>query len=164
MAKAGFYFQPYPSNPDNVICFLCNKALDGWEEDDRPLEEHLKHAPECGWAITAAVEAELGDYVREDPRDALMSEARKATFAGRWPHESRKGWTCKTKQVRWSVYILRYKRCADAFKSLSRLVGNTRQHWSQTTMPRAHIATWGLTAGRRVTNLGMRPRRSRQRV
>ncbi|KAG8167291.1 hypothetical protein KVR01_002980 [Diaporthe batatas] len=99
MAKAGFYFQPYPSNPDNVICFLCNKALDGWEEDDRPLEEHLKHAPECGWAITAAVEAELGEYVREDPRDALMSEARKATFAGRWPHESSKGWTCKTKQL-----------------------------------------------------------------
>ncbi|POS77032.1 hypothetical protein DHEL01_v204569 [Diaporthe helianthi] len=99
MAKAGFYFQPYPSNPDNVICFLCHKALDGWEEDDRPLEEHLKHAPECGWAITAAVEAELGEYVREDPRDALMSEARNATFAGRWPHERKKGWSCKTKQL-----------------------------------------------------------------
>ncbi|KAK7742986.1 hypothetical protein SLS63_000554 [Diaporthe eres] len=98
MAKAGFFFQPLPSNPDNVVCFLCNKALDGWEEDDRPLEEHLKHSPECGWAITAAVEAELGDYALEDPRDALMSEARKATFAGRWPHENRKGWSCKTKQ------------------------------------------------------------------
>ncbi|KAI3393050.1 hypothetical protein diail_4789 [Diaporthe ilicicola] len=99
MAKAGFFFQPLPSNPDNVVCFLCNKALDGWEEDDSPLEEHLKHSPECGWAITAAIEAELGEYAREDPRDVLMTEARKATFAGRWPHENRKGWSCKTKQL-----------------------------------------------------------------
>lgn len=99
MAKAGFIFQPLPSNPDNVSCFLCNKALDGWEQDDNPLDEHLKHSPECGWAITAAVEAELGGYAVEDPRDALMVEARKATFAGRWPHEGKKGWSCKTKQV-----------------------------------------------------------------
>ncbi|ROW04520.1 hypothetical protein VMCG_05029 [Cytospora schulzeri] len=98
MAKAGFIFQPLPSNPDNVSCFLCNKALDGWEEDDNPLEEHLRHSPECGWAITAAVEAELGGYPREDPRDALMSGARMATFADRWPNENRKGWSCKTKE------------------------------------------------------------------
>lgn len=164
MAKAGFYFQPYPSNPDNVICFLCSKALDGWEEDDRPLEEHLKHAPECGWAITAAVEAELGDYVREDPRDALMSEARKATFAGRWPHESRKGWTCKTKQVRRDICILHYRNMLTRFNSLLRLAGNTRQHWNQMTMPLAHIATWGLTDGRRVINLGMKLSHLLQRV
>ncbi|KAJ4417488.1 hypothetical protein N0V82_006152 [Gnomoniopsis sp. IMI 355080] len=100
MAKAGFVFTPLPSNPDNVTCFLCTKALDGWEQDDRPLEEHLKHSPECGWAITAAVEAELGNYAAEDPRDALMVEARKATFADMWPHESRKGWSSvKTKAL-----------------------------------------------------------------
>lgn len=99
MAKAGFVFQPLPTNPDNVACFLCNKALDGWEQDDSPLEEHLKHSPECGWAITAAVEAELGGYAAEDPRDALMVEARRATFADVWPHENKKGWTCKTKQL-----------------------------------------------------------------
>lgn len=99
MAKAGFIFQPIPSNPDNVTCFLCNKALDGWEEDDNPLEEHLKHSPECGWAITAAIGAEIGEYAREDPRDELMLEARKATFASRWPHENKKGWNCKKTQV-----------------------------------------------------------------
>lgn len=99
MARAGFIFQPLPSNPDNVSCFLCNKALDGWEENDNPLEEHLRHSPECGWAITAAVEAELGEYAREDPRDPLMREARTATFADRWPHENRKGWSCKTKPL-----------------------------------------------------------------
>lgn len=157
MAKAGFIFQPLPSNPDNVACFLCNKALDGWEEDDRPLEEHLKHSPECGWAITAAVDAELGDYAREDPRDALMSEARKATFAGRWPHENRKGWTCKTKQVRRDSYILCHRKYADALGSLLRLAGNTRRPWSQTTMLLARIATWGLMDGRRAISLGKNP-------
>lgn len=140
MANAGFFFQPLPSNPDNVVCFLCNKALDGWEEDDRPLEEHLKHAPECGWAITAAVEAELGNYTREDPRDALMSEARKATFAGRWPHENRKGWSCKTKQVRRGSHTLHRRENADALNSLLRLAGNTHPHWNQTTMLLARIA------------------------
>ncbi|KAJ9150729.1 Protein bir1 [Pleurostoma richardsiae] len=99
LAKAGFYYYPTPSNPDNVACFLCQKSMDGWEEDDDPLAEHLKHSPECGWAIAAAVEAEYGGYAREDPRDPLMLEARKATFAGRWPYEGKKGWKCKTKQL-----------------------------------------------------------------
>lgn len=109
MARAGFIFQPLPSNPDNVSCFLCSKALDGWEEDDSPLEEHLKHSPECGWAITAAVEVELGEYAREDPRDALMLDARTATFADRWPHEGKKGWGCKTKQVSRGDHTIRRK-------------------------------------------------------
>ena len=29
-----------------------------------------------------------------------MLDARKATFAGKWPYESKKGFKCKTKQVR----------------------------------------------------------------
>lgn len=81
-------------------CFLCHKDLDGWEEDDDPLMEHLKHSSGCGWAICAAIEAELGDTATEDPRQSHLLEARKATFAGLWPYESKKGWKCKTKQVR----------------------------------------------------------------
>lgn len=99
LAHAGFFFNPSPTNPDNVTCFLCHKGLDGWEAGDDPLLEHLKHAPECGWAIVAAIEAELGDHAREDPNHPYMKEARKATFAGRWPHDSKKGWKCKTKQL-----------------------------------------------------------------
>ncbi|KAB5545891.1 hypothetical protein GE09DRAFT_222437 [Coniochaeta sp. 2T2.1] len=99
-AKAGFVFQPTPSNPDNVVCFLCDKHLDGWEEDDSPLVEHLKHVPDCGWAIVAAVEAELGEYAKVHPLDPRMVEARKATFGtGRWPYDGKKGWKCKTKQL-----------------------------------------------------------------
>jgi len=28
-----------------------------------------------------------------------MIEARKATFADKWPHDGKKGWKCKVKQV-----------------------------------------------------------------
>lgn len=90
---------PSPKDPDNAVCFLCKKSLADWEPNDNPLEEHLKHNPECGWAITAAVEANLGEYAEEDPRDPVLMEARKATFANRWPHEGKEGWNCKTNQV-----------------------------------------------------------------
>ncbi|KAH6634843.1 hypothetical protein B0J18DRAFT_487007 [Chaetomium sp. MPI-SDFR-AT-0129] len=99
LAKAGFFFQPHPKSPDNVVCFLCQKSLDGWEETDNPLEEHLKHSPTCGWAITAAIEAGYGNYGKVPPLDPAMIEARKATFGGRWPYESKKGFKCKTKKL-----------------------------------------------------------------
>lgn len=99
LARAGLFFNPSPENPDNVTCFLCHKGLDGWEANDNPLEEHLTHSPDCGWAIVAAIEAEVGNYALEDPNQASMKAARKATFAGRWPHDSQKGWKCKTKQA-----------------------------------------------------------------
>ncbi|KAL5608161.1 hypothetical protein FOBRF1_008658 [Fusarium oxysporum] len=99
LARAGLFFNPTPENPDNATCFLCHKGLDGWEANDDPLLEHLKHAPECGWAVVAAIEAEVGDYAQQDPDQPYMKDARKATFAGRWPHDSKKGWKCKTKQL-----------------------------------------------------------------
>ncbi|KFA48686.1 hypothetical protein S40293_08516 [Stachybotrys chartarum IBT 40293] len=99
LARAGFFFNPTPESPDNVVCFLCRKGMDGWEAGDDPLVEHLKHSPACGWAVQAAVEAEYDDYVALDPSDPDIIEARKATFAGRWPHDGKKGWKCKTKQL-----------------------------------------------------------------
>ena len=99
LAKAGFYFDPYPENPDNCVCFLCGKGIEGWEADDDPLLEHLQHASDCGWAIVTAIEMEVDDYAKQDPSSSLMVDARKATFGGRWPHENKKGWKCKTKQV-----------------------------------------------------------------
>jgi hypothetical protein len=99
LAKAGFFYYPTQGNPDNVACFLCHKALDGWEEDDDPLAEHLKHSSECGWAIVATIEKQDGDLSQEYPTSVRMIEARKATFSDKWPHETKKGWKCKTKQV-----------------------------------------------------------------
>ncbi|RDA95065.1 hypothetical protein CP533_2114 [Ophiocordyceps camponoti-saundersi (nom. inval.)] len=99
LAKAGFFFDPTPASPDNVVCFLCAKPLDGWEAGDDPLLEHLKHAPDCGWATVAAIEADVGDYGTQDPISSHMIEARQATFGDWWPHDSKKGWKCKTKQL-----------------------------------------------------------------
>ncbi|RGP80848.1 hypothetical protein FLONG3_996 [Fusarium longipes] len=99
LARAGLFFNPTPQNPDNAQCFLCHKGLDGWEANDDPLVEHLTHAPECGWAVVAAIESNVGDYAQQAPDQPYMKEARKATFAGRWPHDSKKGWKCKTKQL-----------------------------------------------------------------
>ncbi|XP_023013794.1 baculoviral IAP repeat containing deterin [Leptinotarsa decemlineata] len=50
MAEAGFIFTGNKQEPDAVKCFLCNKALDGWESTDDPWKEHLKHAPNCKFA------------------------------------------------------------------------------------------------------------------
>lgn len=100
LAHAGFFFSPTPDNTDNVVCFLCKKNMDGWEDGDNPLHEHLKHSSQCGWAIVAAIETDMDGYAGEDPGHPDMVAARKATFAGRWPHDSKRGWKCKTKQVR----------------------------------------------------------------
>ncbi|KAI0011326.1 hypothetical protein F4779DRAFT_574375 [Xylariaceae sp. FL0662B] len=98
-ARAGFYFDPSPERPDNTVCFLCLKQVGGWEADDNPFEEHLRLSPHCGWAIVAAIEVGLGDYALDDPAGSEMIEARKATFGGQWPHEGKRGWKCKTKQL-----------------------------------------------------------------
>ncbi|TVY39757.1 Protein bir1 [Lachnellula subtilissima] len=99
LAKAGFFYYPLQNSLDNVACFLCHKSLDGWEKHDDPLVEHFKHSPECGWAVVAMIERQDGVLSEESPASRRMIEARKATFADKWPHESKKGWKCKTKQM-----------------------------------------------------------------
>ena len=97
---------PSSSSPDNVECFLCHKALDGWEEDDDPIAEHLTHSPDCGWAIVTSLEKRRDDPARKkDPLSDEMKEARRATFAGIWPHDGKKGWACKTEKVRVSSNV-----------------------------------------------------------
>ncbi|XP_050737109.1 baculoviral IAP repeat-containing protein 5-like [Eriocheir sinensis] len=51
MAAAGFYFIGSKKFPDSVKCFVCQKELDGWEEEDDPWEEHKSHAPYCQFII-----------------------------------------------------------------------------------------------------------------
>ncbi|MCJ1432304.1 hypothetical protein MMC27_001660 [Xylographa pallens] len=76
-------------------------SLDGWEEEDDPVKEHLNYSPECGWAINIAIEQEVEEGIREDedPMSAKMLEARKSTFGDRWPHKNKRGWTCKVQKV-----------------------------------------------------------------
>ncbi|EXJ57528.1 hypothetical protein A1O7_07876 [Cladophialophora yegresii CBS 114405] len=101
VARAGFYYKPSKSSNDNTICYLCASQLGGWEADDDPVEEHLKHSPGCGWAIlmNASQEAKQNPDTIEDPTGQLLTDARRATFAIGWPHESKRAWKCKTERM-----------------------------------------------------------------
>ena len=101
LARAGFFYRPTSSSPDNTTCYLCQSNLDGWEEDDSPIEEHLKHARDCGWAVSVCIEQAIedGNHTLEDPMSENMRDARYMTFGSNWPHENKRGWTCKTQKV-----------------------------------------------------------------
>ncbi|XP_011862878.1 PREDICTED: baculoviral IAP repeat-containing protein 5 [Vollenhovia emeryi] len=47
MAEAGFYVVGGKDEPDLVECFICSKQLNGWEPDDDPWDEHVKHNSDC---------------------------------------------------------------------------------------------------------------------
>lgn len=72
--------------------------MDGWEEDDNPVIEHLKHSPDCGWAINMGIEQQVNDKLK-DPSSEEMLDARRMTFGVNWPHEHKRGWVCKTQKV-----------------------------------------------------------------
>jgi len=51
LAEAGFYFDPTWDDRDNVVCFMCNKELSDWAEDDDPFGIHWeKCRATCVWA------------------------------------------------------------------------------------------------------------------
>lgn len=82
------------------MCFLCERALDGWEEDDNPIAEHLKHSPDCGWAIMMDIQQHSSNPAEiEDPTSPAIAEARRATFGSSWPHDGKSGWLCQSDKV-----------------------------------------------------------------
>lgn len=88
-ANAGFYFAPDAEHVDNVTCYLCHKSLDGWETDDDPIAEHLRHSPNCGAALTASIEAQKDEEYIADPHSESFAHARLTTFGyGLWPHDN----------------------------------------------------------------------------
>lgn len=101
LAAAGFYYAPLVEGDDNVKCFLCAKMLAGWEEGDVPIDEHLKHSGTCGWAVALALQMKTGyeELLQEDPMSERMLEARMDTFGELWPHDGKKGWVSKSKQM-----------------------------------------------------------------
>ncbi|PYH85686.1 hypothetical protein BO82DRAFT_351013 [Aspergillus uvarum CBS 121591] len=100
LAHAGFFYHPYETNPDNTICFLCRRALDGWEEEDNPITEHLKHAPDCGWAVMMDIQQHSSNPAEiEDPTSERIVQARQATFGEAWPHDGKRGWTCQSDKM-----------------------------------------------------------------
>ena len=54
LAEAGFYYDPAYDERDNVSCFMCNKSLSQWEEEDDPFEVHWQKCGtdrRCAWAV-----------------------------------------------------------------------------------------------------------------
>lgn len=100
LASAGFFYSPTPSDLDNVKCFLCSRALDGWDPEDTPDVEHLKHSPDCGWAIKSCIARKDEGILEEDPCSERIGQARKMTFMSNWPYEKKKGWVPKVANVR----------------------------------------------------------------
>ncbi|KAL8701431.1 MAG: hypothetical protein Q9201_004915 [Fulgogasparrea decipioides] len=100
LARAGFFYNPTSSAPDNTTCYQCHAHLDGWEEDDSAIGEHLSLSPSCGWAAIARIEQDIedGNPVQQDPMGDGPLEARRSTFIN-WPHENKRGWVCKTQKV-----------------------------------------------------------------
>ncbi|KAL4815632.1 hypothetical protein BDW67DRAFT_65187 [Aspergillus spinulosporus] len=115
LAHAGFFYNPYETNPDNTTCFLCGRALDGWEEDDNPITEHLKHAKDCGWAIMMDIQQRSSNPAEiEDPTSEPIVQARLATFGDSWPHDGKKGWLCQSdKMVEGGWYFCPNEESAD---------------------------------------------------
>lgn len=124
--------------------------MDGWEEDDDPLAEHLKHCPDCGWAIVASIEAGLvKEFSQEYPYSERMLEARKATFGDKWPHEAKEGWQCKIKNVSQSGYhISRALTCVQRWWMQD---GSIHLALSMMIRQRAPIVNWLWMDGSRKT-------------
>ncbi|KAF4179898.1 hypothetical protein CNMCM8927_001585 [Aspergillus lentulus] len=100
LAHAGFYYNPYETNPDNTTCYLCQRALDGWESEDNPITEHLKHSKDCGWAIMMDIEQHSSNPAEiEDPTSDRIAQARQATFGDQWPHDGKRGWVCQSEKM-----------------------------------------------------------------
>ncbi|KAI4228355.1 MAG: hypothetical protein L6R36_001714 [Xanthoria steineri] len=101
LAKAGFFYNPNASSPDNTTCYLCHENLDGWEDDDDAIEEHANLSQGCGWAAIARIEKHIEDGTgeQEDPMNEKLLDARRMTFGANWPHENKKGWICKTEKL-----------------------------------------------------------------
>ncbi|GAB7354995.1 hypothetical protein MBLNU459_g5607t1 [Dothideomycetes sp. NU459] len=96
LARAGFFYSPSSDSDDNVQCFLCAVALDGWELGDDPMAEHLAHSTECGWVLSLSVQNEAEE---RDPMSPELVLARSDTYGAMWPHEAKKGWKCKTQKM-----------------------------------------------------------------
>ncbi|KAI5240565.1 hypothetical protein E4T43_06039 [Aureobasidium subglaciale] len=96
LARAGFFFKPAPDSDDNAQCFHCAVKLDGWESQDVPLQEHLAHSTQCSYALSLSVTDKAEE---RDPMSPELVEARTSTFGDMWPHEHKKGWKPKVKQM-----------------------------------------------------------------
>ncbi|KAF6761781.1 hypothetical protein DFP72DRAFT_1002723 [Ephemerocybe angulata] len=117
LAEAGFYYSPSAEDPDNVSCFMCEKQLSDWEEDDDPFDIHYdKCANKCAWAnIRCGLRRDMdrhGRFVFPDksrlPTSKAMEKARLETFTvgDGWIHDSVRGHGASSKKLARAGFVL----------------------------------------------------------
>ena len=106
LAAAGFRYDPTPSANDNVTCVYCDKGLEGWEEGDDALDEHLKRTlgsgERCAWAVILGVKRdydEKGIAACDPPTSKSLENARKASFGPWWTFDNKSGWKPTSQKV-----------------------------------------------------------------
>ncbi|KAK9475101.1 inhibitor of apoptosis repeat-containing protein, partial [Dipodascopsis tothii] len=110
LARAGFIFKPVARSPDNVVCFMCHKSLDGWEAGDDPNEEHYRHSPECAWAVLHAPKDVLYGL---DPSSDEIARYRLETFGTWWPHDGKRGWVPTSEALAHAGFFYSPSRAGD---------------------------------------------------
>jgi hypothetical protein len=89
LAEAGFY---YTGKRDAVQCFLCSVVVEKWVPGDVPVEEHLKHSPDCSFAKIVAQrkiqwERHSTPYAEATAESMTTYEQRLASFKN-WPADA----------------------------------------------------------------------------
>ena len=120
LASAGFYYDPTESSAtDNVTCAYCKKGLEGWEDGDDALDEHLRRidkgtGDKCAWATVMGAKRDwdlfgdgaLADGTAQlDPAGEVLAQARRSTFGSWWKFDGKKGWKPTSERVSRAVTL-----------------------------------------------------------
>ncbi|KAJ7173692.1 hypothetical protein C8R46DRAFT_120235 [Mycena filopes] len=115
LAEAGFYFDPSTDDPDNVTCFMCDKQVTEWAEEDDPFDIHWqKCASVCAWAnLRCGLRRDAdshGRFVFPDksrlPTAKAMEKARLETFTAHgWKHDKNKKHMATSKKMAHAGFV-----------------------------------------------------------
>ncbi|KAJ6485711.1 inhibitor of apoptosis repeat-containing protein [Mycena sanguinolenta] len=115
LAEAGFYFDPSADDPDNVTCFMCDKPVTEWAEEDDPFDIHFqKCADTCAWAnLKCGMKRDIdsrGRFVFPDksrlPTSKAMEKVRLQTFTAHgWKHDKNKKHGATSKKMAHAGFV-----------------------------------------------------------
>lgn len=90
LAEAGFY---YTGDRDLVRCFHCSVSVDQWVPGDIPVEEHIKHSPDCSFAkAVARRKQQLESHMTPNPQataEVMKDYQHRLASFKEWPQEAR---------------------------------------------------------------------------
>ncbi|KAG5420586.1 hypothetical protein I9W82_002467 [Candida metapsilosis] len=66
LADAGFIYSPRYAGDDRVVCPYCRCALDSWDEQDDPIDEHLSNTSTYCYFLDKYVERKQGGKKRDE--------------------------------------------------------------------------------------------------